>query len=1767
MKRRILTSILSVILCITLLIGMTPVASAAGNGTRAYVRLADFDDISQVYLSDSEQYAAQYPNGAVMLAEATAQLEMQQTYAVDILRQGGTEGEATIKLSTVDMTAGYGEDYRLYLTDQLSDTGVEGHKRLYYYQSGVPYIARREQKETLYANRNSDDPETADRDASEINDMAASNMPHSTETTLTFADGENHKTVFIETMKKDKVTDDLEFMLVLSEPENCKISVNTSAMFTIKENRKKPKSKIDVISTAVNPKSDEAMVSVKRSGNLGGYDTFRLTTQSDTAEAEKDYTAVGETLRFVPGVSEIKVPVTLLDGAKDGASFNVEISDAGGNAEIGNATASVKLDRTREIATTGEGPRKYVTSFTFKTGDNAVNNRKYEFVDLLKFKRSTAISCWGSDDGKEYKDGSKYVIGYAEGGLTRAYAASLSSPEAIDFSGVKDIHMCYDHLTGSTVGDDAIVVIASSNPLNDGNGDCSWMKSKANCAHWGMGNIASDHITNSLSLSDRSKQYIYLIARKCAFWGSCRARFHSYNGSTDCSFRMNLQDYNVRIIDPENVKLFKNGKLETVKAITNAQFTNPGLTTSSWTTEATFYRYDTTTIKANIDSKYGRASLKGIYICNPDNTSKHSSLITLSGGNFTFSPEIIRNYSNYIVSNRLVIQPVYEFDKCNFSVNGYEDKDKGIKFTVDNNNHTGTFTVGGRQYGTVTWSYDNSRKDYYDGDELVFTFQPNQSADDMTVAYDIRSADNQQDLNNGDWTHTGNATNSKKITLTDRYYAVRPYLTDLKIKNRLVVENPDNGSFTSKDTKYAAKNPDGTVTVTGYYIKGDAQHTGIDESFANYAPGKRMEYTAQPKSGYYAEWSYTDAVKQQKKTYRGNSFYYIVQTPFALNDNTVTLSFKPVKKGDIEFSAPLSGTVVVPKGTILHPPTTSTQAMTPAANATIYMDGFAGVTDKNGSFTLTADPASGTGEAAPAKIPATAYKANVSLIGNVQFVPDYKVNETHRALVYYNGNYYVCDINLKNDGPILLSSFDTKITLDGSTTAGIQPKRTEAYSADTGVYGDSITLVTERAVNFSVDFDARNISADKPVNLARWTFESEDGMLRSSMDIPIDQGSSVARYSCVVKEKAKPGDHLYIQFFNKSYDSSASEKLTFYGKFEVGYQFVAANIEETICYMPDIGYYDETEPASTGFLAPTGTKYAKTPSSPALGPVSPMFSIFGFLPTYSDSATGQKDQKTGKDLYILEIGVQFSVAKQDTADKDGKWSASSVAKQWQKLADIIDKSPGELAQNMQTSTKISLTVTFAYQLEYYTNDAGVRCYTQSLFLLGGKIGVRISIPFTIVAIPCFCYFDISADNVGYLVHTPNDKTEGYFTSKMLEKSYYYETHGEFSQDFKVQFGIGLGWDGLASIGGHVDFDLHSKIKGTSHGKMTCAVSGGVFAQLLFLKVDKTWKIKEKVLLDTDAKLASVGANLLDQEGVDLLADTKLSDLTLAEASDVYDDDFNRDKEIAATGSDGQAIFSHETYAEKNTAQMSPVIGQLSQDRYLIASVMNADNEKFGLRYYIYDTVTNEIEEKGDPIDEVIDDNDLSLDDERVQRLMNCNDLIVVHFTVFHEPEGSVQLLCHLVFGIIGGYAGLGLPVGPGPDEFQRKAHGLPAKALLLIALVDHQTPKAVVVSQGRGSVRAFQRGLVVSQHQKAHQRIVVIDGKRIRVGCFRGDGKISFHQALLVVGNKGVLRFEDRQVADCQRVFIRYLLQMYHCVFLLFHFSIAVFTGFFCPDG
>ena len=1560
--KRFFKPAIAILLCAVMLVGMVPTAFAAqSDAKRAVIRLAELSELEAQYLSDSEARAAEYPNGAMMIVETSAELDMGKTYAIDIFRQGGVKGEASIKLSTVDLSAGYNEAYRLYLTDEWNENPVEGEKKLYYYETGIPYIAREGEEETKTLTQdNVDDLDEAKRDASEINDMSAQSMPRSTETVLTFAEGENRKTVYIETLKPEKVTDDLELMLTLSDPENCSISANTSGVYKITEEREKPAAKLEISSVGANPDDEEAFISVKRTGNLGGYDSFRVTTQSGTAKAEEDYKAVAMDLHFIPNQSEIKVPVTILDGAEDGESFTAELSDVNGNATAANTTAAVTFDSKKEGSeAVGAVNKKFVTDITYKTTNSS--DRSYEFVDLSKMQYYTTTGS-SSKATTTYDSGKpSYEVGYkvpAFGSGQTTYARSSSS---IDLYGVNSAHVCYDIRSGSVRADTGVICFASS-VSTSGDKGMSWRKSKANCDYNDLVDISSDHKKFDFNITDHSSgQYLWICTYRNACWGYAGFRVHDYNGNNDCCVRLNLQSYDVTIKDPGEVPMYVNGKLEMVKTVTGAKFTNPNDASGGTTNHTTFYRYDSTVISATVDSRYGKATFKGIYLLDPNDNNTRSSLITLSnGGQLTLTPEFLRTYSNYIKSNKIVIEPCYEFDPVNFTVESYEDKTTGMQFTADNDHHIGYIKVNGQDYGTVTWSADSSRNGkYYDGDEIKFTYNPTSYGMHDTVNYQYRCASVESDLKTADKITVSNEVKDNiNVRLTNRYFSVTPIIVSKNAKTRLVVSNPDKGNFISKDTKYAEAGENGTVVVTG--IKTDK----IDQSFEDSTCGTRLDLTAQPDPDYYAVWKYTDAVTHQEVTRYGNTFHFVVQNPFFVNDNFVYLSFEKVEEN---LHKPLRGKITIPEGTVLHPATSASVKKTPAEGALIYMDGYVGRADKNGQFILKED-------------------LNQSDYANLQ-LGGYKTNQrnytqTNRAIVIYNSNTYVCDVTVKLTNAVKLCA-TTEITLDSNSTGGVVPTGVTAYSSEiSGDYGSTITLVNTYPVSFRVSFDSRNVPAGKPVNLARWSFENDKGVEHSADEREIETGSTIAYYDVVLSEKAKQGDRMFIEFYNKTGDTRTS-----YGRFEVGYEFVNANIEKVVSYMPDQGFYDDpTEESSGGSV--------KLPSAPGIGPISPMFSLFGFTPIYSDKATGQKDKKSGKDLYCLEIGVQLSIAKKDTGSEEGNWDVTSVAKQYEKLSKLMDKQTTDPAQGMNTSTTISVSVTFAYQLEYYTADGGARHYTASVFLLGAKFGVKISIPFTIVVVPCFVYIDISVNNVGYLVHSPNEKTKGYWTANTLDNSYFYDTHGVFKQQFSLKFGVGVGYDGIASIGGHIDFNLDSTISGSNHGKMEFGIKGGVFAELVFFKVDYTWDIDKEVLLDTDAKATSVAANILRENSDDFIANTKLSDLTIARASERYDTSVVSDKAGDAVGADASATNVVDTYEETNAAEMVPVIGQVSENRYLIANAVDDEDSLVCLRCYVYDTQRQKVVEKLDPVCDFTDSesyNSLTAEEKRI--LSKSEDLV------------------------------------------------------------------------------------------------------------------------------------------------------------------------------
>ena len=1556
--KKIFKPAVALLLCAVMLIGLVPTAFASQtDGKRLFTRLADMSELEETYLSDSEARETEYPNGAIMIVETSAELDMNKTYAIDIFRQGGTKGEAKIKLSTVDLSAGYNEAYRLFLSDELSEKSVEGKKQLYYYETGIPYIARLGEQDTRYMTRdNVENLDSAKQDASEINNMSAETMPHSTDTVLTFAEGENKKTVYIETLKPRDVTDDLEFMLALSEPENCSISSNTSGVYKITEKRDKPQANLEISSEGANPDDAEAYISVKRTGNLGGYDSFRVTTHSGTAKADEDYAAVGMDLHFIPNQSEIKVPVTILDGAEDGESFQAELSDVSGNAAAKNTFTDVVFSSKKEASgeVLGADSKKYVSDMTYKLND--MNYRQYEFVDLQKISGYAVLGDWG--DATFANNTGSYEVGYSVGFCGKSHTSIARSNYTMDMYGVNKAEICFDERSGSVNADTGVICIANSIPISGDDKGMSWRKSKSNCTYYDLWNVGPSHIRGSFNITDHSAdQFLYLCCYRSALWGYAGLRVHNYNGDRDCSFRLEVQPYDVTIRDPEPVPMYINGKLEKIKVVKDSLFTDPGKTSAATTNNATFYRYDSTTIKATIDSKYGSGNLKGIRLIDYNDESRRSNVIPLTGGSsFTFTPDNLRKYASYIHSNKIIMEPVFDFDPIDFTVNSYEDKDNGVKFTADNSNHIGYYTVNGQDYGTVTWSCDSSRGGkYYDGDELVFTYNPGKYGISNTVNYHYRYADTKSKLATADEHTVGNqAKDSLAVSLRDKCFSVTPFIEEKQAQTRMIVTNPENGGFTSKDTNYAQKVSDGSVIVTG--IKTD----NIDRAFNTISCGSRVDLSAKPNDGYYAVWEYTDSVTHKEVVRYGNTFNYVIQNPTFINDNSIRLSFNKIEEN---IHKPLKGKIYTPDGSILHPGSVSGKKI-PAAGAIIYMDGYVGTADKNGQFILKEDPQ----KTEYASIQLGAFKTNQR-----------NYSQTNRALVVYNDNTYVCDVDISLENSVKLCA-STEITIDNNSSQGVNPVSVSATNADiSGEYGSTITLVNMRTVNFQVRFDSSNVPSGKPVNLARWSFANDKGIEHGSDEKDIAANSSIAYYDTVLTEKAKQGDKMYIEFFNKTGDTKTS-----YGKFEVGYSFINANIEKVVSYMPDIGYYDDpTEDSGSGNV--------KLPSAPGIGPISPMVSLFGFTPIYSDAATGQKDKKTGKDLYCLEIGIQLSIAKTDTGDQSGSWSASSVAKQYDKLAKLMEDKKGEPAQGLNTSTTISLSITFAYQLEYYTADNGVRHYTASVFLLGAKFGVKISIPFTIVVVPCFVYIDISVNNVGYLVHSPNKFTQGYWTGEMLNNGYFYDTGGVFKQNFMLKVGAGVGFDGVVSIGGHFDFSLDSTIRNSNHGKMEYGIKGGVFAELLFFKVDYTWDIDKDVLLDTDADVKKLAENALSANADDFLTNAKLSDLKIARAEDVYDTSVAQTKSEEELGADASAKDTKDTYEETTASEVVPAVAQISDHRYLVATALDDNDSMRCLRCYVYDNEEHKIVEQFSPVSKY-DDYD-NLNPQSLEAFLKSDDLV------------------------------------------------------------------------------------------------------------------------------------------------------------------------------
>ena len=108
-----------------------------------YKQVTSLYDIHQVkpsYIMNGLSLETDFPCGLFVFPVVNAELQMDNFYAIEIYRLGGTLGETTVTLETMDYTAKYGVNYEIYLTPLKNEQPVKGQAAPIYDIEGLPYI-------------------------------------------------------------------------------------------------------------------------------------------------------------------------------------------------------------------------------------------------------------------------------------------------------------------------------------------------------------------------------------------------------------------------------------------------------------------------------------------------------------------------------------------------------------------------------------------------------------------------------------------------------------------------------------------------------------------------------------------------------------------------------------------------------------------------------------------------------------------------------------------------------------------------------------------------------------------------------------------------------------------------------------------------------------------------------------------------------------------------------------------------------------------------------------------------------------------------------------------------------------------------------------------------------------------------------------------------------------------------------------------------------------------------------------------------------------------------------------------------------------------------------------------------------------------------------------------------------------------------------------------------------------------------------------------
>lgn len=343
--------------------------------------------------------ADEHPNGLFGFYETQLGGTEGDTLQINVVRQGGTKGEASVEFKAVDITSAYGKDYVISVPDATGEMiELEANPKaaplveLYgnalttsdneaaeatpeAAATKVPSqgtkstsaLSKLVQADEVEGQSNWRELNSEDENYQKVEEMMNSREESTKDelaklegvtATLKFAEGEYKKVINVKLLDDEASESDEQMMFSLLNAASAEIGENYNGYVNILDNDDVEVASFEMAESEVSVQGKDSVdITIKRTSAINQLSVVSVGTSAKTAQAGTDYTSVKQDLVFAPGMKEKSITIPIVNTYPDSAvSFYVGLDDSSARVNsMKNATlVTIEKAEMKETAETDD---------------------------------------------------------------------------------------------------------------------------------------------------------------------------------------------------------------------------------------------------------------------------------------------------------------------------------------------------------------------------------------------------------------------------------------------------------------------------------------------------------------------------------------------------------------------------------------------------------------------------------------------------------------------------------------------------------------------------------------------------------------------------------------------------------------------------------------------------------------------------------------------------------------------------------------------------------------------------------------------------------------------------------------------------------------------------------------------------------------------------------------------------------------------------------------------------------------------------------------------------------------------------------------------------------------------------------------------------------------------------------------------------------------------------------------------------------------------